>query len=74
MGRAAACINDYKRIYKTTGGQFEVDKVDLYTPQDTLNGFEVSIKFLERELSKDKRKRIVVVSHFAPLPYSIDRK
>ena len=73
MGRDAACINDYRRIFKTTGN-YSSSKVEPFTPQDTLAGFENSIKFLERELKKAEGKCVVVVSHFAPLPYSIDRK
>ena len=69
-GTAFARINDYRKIYRIKG-TYVVDKVERYLPSDTVEYFEKSLKFLKAKLNKYKGKPIVVVSHFAPLPYSL---
>ena len=72
-GRAMVGINDYRRIYKTTGN-YSGNKVVPYTVQDTIHNFEESIEFLECSLRKYKNKPVVVVTHFAPLPHCVHEK
>ena len=72
-GRASTGINDYVRIYKTVG-DYSNRKVERYTVQDTMTNFEEALKFLKFNLNKYTKKPVVVVSHFAPLPYCVDKR
>ena len=73
MGRAANGINDYRRIFKTTGN-YKNSVVEPYATYDTEAAFEESLKFLKKNLRKYRGTPVVVVSHFAPLKECIHEK
>lgn len=65
---AGNCINDFKRCYKAHIAQ----RVLPYTTTDHLYTFKTDFKFLKMHLSRlHKSSQVVVVTHYAPLPYSI---
>lgn len=49
----------------------EESKVRLFTPEDHAYFFNFSIKYLKQKVEEYKDEKIIIVTHFAPSPYSI---
>ena len=60
-------INDFKRCYRVNQNL----EVVPYTIEDHLSDAKEDYILLRRQLNKIKRGPVVVVTHFAPLPFSI---
>ena len=63
---ASQNINDFRRCYKN-----RLNTVTPYTIEDHLKYFKYNVMDMAKEIRKIRSGPIVVVTHFAPLPYSV---
>lgn len=88
MYQAKHFINDFRLItvrghrkYTRTPDGWKVKMVKreegiprLYTPEDHAYYFNFSFNFLKEKVEEYKDKKIIIATHFAPSPYSLDPK
>lgn len=64
---ASRSINDFRRCYVTVKGE----NVKPFTIEDHLRYFDIGIDKLGKQVKKSRFGATVLVTHFAPLPYSV---